>query len=276
MIFAELRGKLGADYSRAHDRAEDLYTSTVFGLLRYLPDADGLFAVLRRARPVRLAGQQVVIQPDVAWLGLERVAKVTIEFWARWGDYGEPDVVLTLWAANGAPVAVVVIEAKLYATKGGRGSDDDQAADDAADADQDQLVKYWRGLHARREVQSGAEASVIYLTRHGALPTDELGESVQRASAMGLPMMRLAWLSWRDVWAVAERLRGLRGYQLVAADLADLLAHKGFKYFNGFQAQPWQSPSTGRFWRSAPWFARLRPWRPGPTPARFWQQEAGA
>jgi hypothetical protein len=34
MIDAEIRGKLRADYSRAHDRAEDLLTSTAFGLLR--------------------------------------------------------------------------------------------------------------------------------------------------------------------------------------------------------------------------------------------------
>src|SRR4051812_26314321 len=50
MIFAELHGKLGEDYSRAHERAEDLLTSTVFGLLRYLTPADGLLAVLGHAR----------------------------------------------------------------------------------------------------------------------------------------------------------------------------------------------------------------------------------
>ena len=47
MIFAELHGKLGTDYSLAHERAEDLLTSSAFQLLRYLPPQRGLVALLR-------------------------------------------------------------------------------------------------------------------------------------------------------------------------------------------------------------------------------------
>jgi hypothetical protein len=268
MIFAELHRKLGADYSRAHERAEDLLTSTVFGLLRYLPLADGLLAVLRSARPVRVVGEKVVIQPADAWLDLERVAKVEIDFWPYWPRYGEPDVLLTLWAADGSAVASVVIEAKLHAQKSGRASDD-ELADDAPDPDQ--LVRYWQGLQSGKAVQVGTETSVIYLTRHGAAPAEELAESVRRA-----PAMRLAWLSWRDVWEVAERLASRCPGNLVAADLARLLDHKGLKHFNGFEGKPWQTPSVWRFWRPAAWFAQAGLWCPGQAHASFWYREEGA
>jgi hypothetical protein len=266
MIFAELHGKLGADYSRAHERAEDLLTSTVFGLLRYLPPADGLLAVLRRARPVRVSGQRVEVgEPGVDWFDLERVAEVRIDFWPPWGKHGEPDLLLTLRDGNRKPVAVVVIEAKLYSPKSGRASDDNSLADDAHDPDQ--LVNYWKGLQSRDDVPAG-KASVIYLTRHGAPPIEELVESARRA-----PAMQLAWLSWRNVWEVVE---GLAGASLVADDLARLLAHKGLKHFNGFHAEPWQAPSVRSFWRPVTWFSQVDPWHPGHESAGFWHQERGA
>lgn len=61
MLFAERHGKLGRDGSLAHDRAEDLLTSTAFQLLRYLPPHDGLFAVLNRVRAVRWDGARAVV-----------------------------------------------------------------------------------------------------------------------------------------------------------------------------------------------------------------------
>src|SRR5260370_20099024 len=108
MIFAEIHGKLGVNYSRAHERGEDVLTSTVFGLLRYIPLADGFLGALRRVRPVRIDAQGVVIRLDPDWLDLGRVATVKVDFWPCWRDYGEPDVLLTLDDAVGSPVAVVL------------------------------------------------------------------------------------------------------------------------------------------------------------------------
>ena len=53
MIFAELQGKLGQHHSRAHERAEDVLTSTVFGLLRYMPLSDWLGPLAGRIRPIQ-------------------------------------------------------------------------------------------------------------------------------------------------------------------------------------------------------------------------------
>jgi hypothetical protein len=131
MIFAELHGKLGVDYSRAHERAEDLLTSTVFGLLQYIPPAEGFLAMLRRARPVRIARESVMIQTDPDWLNVESVVRVELSFWPDWRGHGEPDVLLNLYDATGNCVAVVLVEAKLHAPKSGQASEeDDELADD--------------------------------------------------------------------------------------------------------------------------------------------------
>jgi hypothetical protein len=100
MIFAELRSKLGVNYSRAHERAEDLLTSTVFGLLRYLTPADGLLAILRRARPARVDGGTVLIRPDPDWLEVSTVAFIGIDFWPYWPGY--PPACSTGWPPAGA------------------------------------------------------------------------------------------------------------------------------------------------------------------------------
>ena len=46
MIEAVVRGNLGRNQVWAHERSEDLLTSTVFGLLRYLPPGQGIIEFL--------------------------------------------------------------------------------------------------------------------------------------------------------------------------------------------------------------------------------------
>jgi hypothetical protein len=263
MIFAELRGKLGVDYSRAHERAEDLLTSTVFGLLRYLTPADGLLAILQRARPVRVENGTIVTRSDPNWLELDPVADISVEFWPYWPGYGEPDVLLTLRDRAAQPLSLVLIEAKLHSSKSGRAGVDDEPTDEGA-ADPDQLVRYWRGLQVLPGFPS-VPRCIVYLTKHGAAPAEELTESVRRA-----PGIRLAWLSWRDVWAVADSAPRTN---LPAADLARLLAYKGLKNFNGFGAAPWQPPPASHFWRRRGWFTWVQPWRGTAGTARFWGRE---
>src|SRR5437016_3073480 len=108
MIFAELQGKLGRDYSLAHDRAEDLLTSTVFQLLRYIPDKDGLLRLLRAARP--LGGKP--------W-NFDQSAQIEVQLWPRLGVGCCPDVLLSVKLAQRL-AQVVLIEAKLFSGKTGR------------------------------------------------------------------------------------------------------------------------------------------------------------
>src|SRR5438046_10706247 len=100
MLFAERHGKLGRDGSLAHDRAEDLLTSTAFRLLRYMPPHDGLFAVLRRVRAVRWDGSRAVVGGKPDWLPeLDKVTGYELEFWPYWGaGVGQPELIITFTA----------------------------------------------------------------------------------------------------------------------------------------------------------------------------------
>lgn len=247
MIFAELEGKLGARNERAEERREDLLTSTAFGLLRYLPLDRGLGALLRRARVVSVAEDGIACEPVNDWLRLERPMR--LEFWPRFAHGKEPDLRLTFDATSSADAEVVLIEVKLYSGKSSVSGDDDdlEIVDDPDETapvfDSDQLVGYLQRQKA--EMLSGGRASIVYLTAHRVPPRDELQASLR-------PGMRLAWLSWTDVWRVAQ---AAREEYLPAADLADLLRHKGLSEFCGFASGDAEvafgTPAEGRFWTGA-------------------------
>jgi hypothetical protein len=258
MIFAELHGKLGVDYSRAHERAEDLFTSTVFGLLRYLPPGEGLLAVLGVVRPFPKDSPRLTVS--------DRATRCEIQFWPNFGNYGQPDLLLTVSDASNEPLLVVLIEAKLYAPKSGRADDDDPSEEDRPDPDQ--LVKYWQGLHILGYQRERVRVYVVYLTAHSVPPVEELDESLRHR-----PDMALGWISWTDIW---EIVTPLASSHLPAYDLADLLAHKGFKRFTGFVAERWRPLESARFWYEEDpsrkgWFHDEPVWQQPPTRVHFFQ-----
>ncbi|WP_439620826.1 hypothetical protein [Gemmata sp.] len=268
MLFAETHGKLGRDGSLAHDRAEDLLTSTAFQLLGYLPPLDGLLAVLRRTRAVRWEGATAVVDREPPeWLTAAlRTASGYSEptFWERWPGFGEPDVWLTLTRGS-QEVASLVIEVKFDSPKSTRpdgpgGSE----ADTPPSQPRDQLWDYCEGLRRRR---GELAAGVIYLTSHATPPTDELSESLRLAKNAD-PW--LGWLSWRDVWA---EIRDAGKHSRPAADLAQILAAKGLSHFAGFNRTPWrQTAPLTRFWPAPEhraWFVGAV-LRMNVTQPRFW------
>ncbi|MGH7178006.1 MAG: hypothetical protein ACREJC_11545, partial [Tepidisphaeraceae bacterium] len=105
MIFAELHGKLGTDYSLAHERAEDLLTSTAFQPLRYFPDEYGFLALLRAVTPWKSP-----------WLPFDDVDSVAVELWPRFKNCGCPDALLTL-SRNGRQTHSIIVEVKLFSGK---------------------------------------------------------------------------------------------------------------------------------------------------------------
>jgi hypothetical protein len=65
--------------------------------------------------------------------------------------------------------------------------------------------------------------------------------------------MDLAWLSWRDVWSVANDAKG----HLPAKDLATLLHSKALNCFDGFAPTSFVAPVSGSFWHGPTAFGRL-------------------
>lgn len=265
VLFAERHGKLGRDSSLAHDRAEDLFTSSVFQLLRYLPLKTGLLSVLARARSVQVEDNQVSFQRGQG--ELDDVDHAQLDFWKRMGEFGSPDVLIRLFSGSDL-VQVVLVEVKLYSGKSGTAEDDSPDLDDIqgegnADGpdpvDPDQLVKYWRGLRARFPEKP---RQLIYLTSHLVPPVEDLRKSLARDNTMNL-----AWLSWYDIWDVVQRQRET----LPAADLADLLQCRGFSLFEGFRS-PQVTPTikSAKFFNAGQWFGQDL--RPLPKSGRFWMK----
>ena len=272
MVDADIRGKLAVDACRAHDRAEDLFTSTVFGLLRYLPARRGIIALLERARPAMLFDGRAKVcagsTETAVWIDLSTAQCFETEFWPSFGRHGQPDVLIRLLDTHGRCIHTVVIEAKLFSAKSGGWGDSDKEDDTAPDPDQ--LFKYWQGLHSGCHAENAGKKSVLYLTSHSVPPVAELGESLRRAQAYQ-PPIRLAWLNWRDVWQIASDCARQDAGMLAAQDLARLLAHRGFKFFDGFttyRGDPLTFPPA----RIVGWFSLANATKSYEA-LRFWRQK---
>lgn len=267
MIFAELRGKLGTDGSRISDRLEDLFTSTVFGLLRYIPPREGLIPVLGMVRRAHLMGEGISIERQKEWLPLAEVRSFEIDFWPEIGARAEPDLLVRLCNGVGTTLHTVVIEVKLWSSKSGQGAAktglyEEEGSTGGLLADQDQLVKYWCRLQSRN---SEGILTILYLTPHPSPPQKDLRESMELC-----PSMRLGWLSWSDVWLALNNVAPL-SRSLVANDILQLLSHKGLAYFQRFAVRVVPVVlGSGQFWHPNSWFSSTDSRLPQ-VPTGFWR-----
>lgn len=224
-VQAELHGKL-SERVHAPERWEDVLTSSVFGLLRYLEPMSLLLPALREAR--RLTGERYR-PPD-------GVDEAEFEFWPRLPGGREPDVVIKLLGA-GRWVGTVVVEAKFLSGKSNRGCGSEEVEElGPTGVDGDQLCDEARGV----ALAGYPEPILLYLTAHSAFPYDDVSASQDDlrtfGEAGGLPP--ILWMGWDAFLRPAEQLVKAASRQQVrylAQDLANLLARRGFGHFDGFR-----------------------------------------
>lgn len=236
MLQAILRGKL----SREQENMEDVLTSNVFGLLRYVPPHEGLLPLLSRAESVdesfplapRLADDEIEVRTD------------DYEFWPRWTNC-EPDVVIRIRPPSGRQL-LVLVEAKY---KSGKSSKADEENEDPSD----QLAREWGNLV--RVAGEDAEPFLIYLTASIGFPKSDIEASIReyrqkRPMDSGPP--QILALSWRQV---PELFRG--SANPILRDLCALSDRLRLRYFHGVHA-----PAGHQKWS----------WRYNPLPARWTRQ----
>jgi len=213
MIDALLNGKL----SRNQENMEDILTSSVFGLMKYLPAEQGLFPYLRKTKmyPEGLVGFEY----------LSDAKKVTYEFWPKFSEDDclpcEPDLVITIDFDAPRKPLVIVIEAKYLSGKS-------SVADDKARRPTDQLAREWDNL-SKHCARIGAKLLLIYLTAASFLPKDELF-AARRECETKRPQDTFicGWLSWHDLPEIFSKSR-----KEVSGDIFQLARRFGFTRFTG-------------------------------------------
>lgn len=222
MLIAEIHGK----YVPEARNFEDYLTSAVFGHLRYIkPGAfwDALFEIAK-SQPIE----------SNATTASERIRKViggqlssftTLEviFWPEHKE-GIPDLVLHFSGKQPRSV-VILIEAKLTATKSGTG-------------EQDQLARYLRILDSLRglrpPVPSGALGLAVYLTATDS--RTEIVESLAQFGGTEEARSRLFHLQWQDVIRAVDLTSPSSELEaLILDDVRRFLRKRGLEYFSGME-----------------------------------------
>ena len=156
---ALLKGKL----SREQENMEDILTSNVFGLFRYLSPDEGLLPFLAlaeegdRRRPLAT---------------LPAASTAEYQFWPGYRErdciFCEPDVLIRITEPTGKR-HIVLVEAKFHS---GKSSEED----DQSIAPYDQLAREWDNLVCLAE-DEGASAWLVYLTADYGYPFEDVEAS---------------------------------------------------------------------------------------------------
>ena len=222
MIHALLHGQL----SREQENMEDLLTSAVFGLLRYLPPSEGILPFLSCARA--LDGSQAL--PKMPHDTLVRTC-----FWPWVAESGcascEPDIRVDIEPPEGNRT-VIFVEAKY---RSGKSSE----ADDVPERPYDQLAREWDNLVHLAHPHT--TPMLVYLTADVGMPREEMSASVaEYRGKRGGNAPTICWVSWRHLHDVLDANRGV-----IHKDLLDMLERLDLHFFRGVHVP---APMTARQW----------------------------
>jgi hypothetical protein len=250
MLVAELCGKIGAN-NPPNDRSEDVLTSQVLSLFRYLSDPSILLEILSRA-----------CNRDGAKWGNSNFTEMETHFWPRFSLRNdnrerEADVLLLLCNDNDVRLNVVV-ETKyesglspIQATfsdevvnaglKRGSGLSGNQLADEYCGL----KCGEWPNV---KNMRKSAPGRVLYITTHYELPKDDFDEALKLLKKTRLDSkcrqcveqarQDMYWLSWRDIHEESLKAKSighfskyLSGEVRFMEDVRLVLERRGLKRF---------------------------------------------
>lgn len=240
MLIALLKGKL----SRDQENMEDILTSNVFGLMKYLPPGEALFPFLKCAED---------IEGDNPLANLSQIATAEYEFWPMVKESDcircEPDLIIRIH--DGGNDYLLFIEAKYLS---GKSSEEDQSIE----APYDQLAREWDNLicMAKRE---NAKPLLIYVTADIGLPLQDIEISAneyfrKRKDQKDSMNFECAWISWRklstvffntpipaaqDLYALVDRM-GLCYFESIPS--LDLTPLKFYNFHSNSDDFHWETP----------------------------------
>lgn len=232
MLMALLHGKL----SRDQENMEDILTSNVFGILKYLPPGVALVPFLRK-----VSGPK----GDYPLADLPLDIHVKYEFWPWLGKLDptgcEPDVLLRIDCRDGKRI-LALIEAKYRSGKSSKEEEEESQSEKSTQEQsatvtvtpeinqlekpvKDQLSREWRNLR-RLAGKESAEPVLIYLTADFACPTKDIEASQE---ALKGEKGKISWLSWRHLPSLITD-----SHYGMLRDLAAVLRRLDLVFFEGF------------------------------------------
>lgn len=213
MLQALLHGKL----SHEIEGMEDVLTSSVFGILKYIPPEKGLIPFLQCAIPY---------PPDEdSLIDISDIEDIEYDFWP-WleieGYYGcEPDIIIKLKLANNKNL-LILIEAKYQSGKSSE-------ADEKYKSPTDQLAREWVSLESICK-KNNSIPILIYLTAGVGFPRNDIQSSLSELK-LKVPQSKpnIYWLSWRHLYSLCMQTE-----HMMLNDLKMLLERLELKFFNGW------------------------------------------
>lgn len=226
-IIAELHGKISSTGSNINDSMEDLLTSNVFQLLRYLPIQFGILPVLSSAEDSHAEEKRrTFVIPN-------GVNNVSYHFWKRFNNW-EPDVFIEL-KQDEKVLTNIMIEAKYLSGKSGSAVYEEEDGVEIYVAHSDQLEKLWSSLKA---YSNHVPYYLFYLTMDWVMPINSINESIEAISGDDC-RDNIYWLNWQSIHTVLKNVLENKSSiisnteGMIINDIINLLDKKGLKEFTG-------------------------------------------
>lgn len=185
MFSAEVHGKVSIT-NPPHQRMEDVLTSYVFSLFRYLNNLQAPLAFLREAKNL-----------NDEKLEFDDLVSAQVYFWPRFNFPGigfrEPDVLLLLEEKGGGKIAAV-IEAKYYSGLSNRVNDENGIEEEDQSATTGPIFHYghqladqycgvmcgrWNDEEVQNKLSQVNKKVLLYVTTHYELPSADLDEAAE-------------------------------------------------------------------------------------------------
>ncbi len=186
---------------------EDLLTSNVFGLLKFVAQEDALLPWLRMSKDPQTTNTLEKWLVDV-----DCVAEW--QFWPQMSESGcrfcEPDLLLKLRHHDGTQTWLLV-EAKYLSGKS-------SFADEAAIEANDQLAREFDNLRVASARENVSQFAVVFVTADVTIPLADIQASIKEYESKRKLTPQILWLSWRYLSDVIAESRSP-----ILTDLRELL-----------------------------------------------------
>lgn len=273
MLAAEIYGKMSGG-NPAHERMEDILTSYVLSLFRYLNKLKIMEGFLRKARNI-----------DGHNLTVAKIKSGDVFFWPLFNFGGtnsrEPDAFIGLEEENGRKTAIVV-EAKydsgLSNVLGKGKPSEENEVKKLLEKESKSLIKFghqladeycglkcgkwvFRKIHSKCDPQvyrtQAERKCLLYITSHYEFPKGDIKEVIEASkdtnrckraseSCAVNAGKEIYWVGWRDLYAIIEEMgmlqipsKALTDYtaaeQYLISDLAEVLRIRGLQTFDPFR-----------------------------------------